>query len=142
MLGTESAASEIMQDMSAYMGSIFESICQQYIIRLAKAKKLPFVPHDIGRWWGANPKTKRQDDIDILCLSRDRKSAIFSECKFRNILFDMKEYNDLMAASEIFTEPENRYYYIFSKSGFTDEVKKQAEANGIILIRLLSLIHI
>lgn len=136
MLGTESAASEIMQDMSAYMGSIFESICQQYMIRLAKAKKLPFIPHDIGRWWGANPKTKSQDDIDILCLSRDRKSAIFCECKFRNILFDMKEYNDLMAASEIFTEPENRYYYIFSKSGFTDEVKKQAEANGIVLIGL------
>ena len=66
------------------------------MIRLAKAKNLPFIPHDIGRWWGANPKTKSQDDIDILCLSRDRKSAIFCECKFRNILFDMKEYNDLM----------------------------------------------
>lgn len=134
MLGTEESASEIMQDISDYMGGIFESVCQQYLIRLAKTKKLPFIPHDIGRWWGANPKTKSQDDIDILCLSKDRKSAIFCECKFRNILFDMKEYNDFITASEIFSEPENKYYYIFSKSGFTSEVRKQASENGVLLI--------
>ncbi len=136
MLGNEMATSEIMQDIFSYMGSIFETICQQYIIRLAKSKKLPFIPHDTGRWWGANPKTKIQDDIDILCLSRDRKSAIFCECKFRNILFDMKEYNDLMTASEIFKEPENRYYYLFSKSGFTDDVKERAKTDGVVLVEI------
>lgn len=142
MLGKESAASEIMQDISTYMGGIFESVCQQYMIRLAKAKKLPFIPHDIGRWWGANPKTRKQDDIDILCLSRDRKSAIFCECKFRNVLFDISEYKDLMTASEIFKEPENRYYYLFSKSGFTEEVKVQAESDGVILIELDDLFRV
>jgi len=142
VLGSEAAAAEIMQDLSAYMGSIFETICQQYIIRLAKDGKLPFIPHDIGRWWGTNPATKSQDDIDILCLSKDRKSAVFCECKFRNILFDMKEYRDLMAAAEIFTEPENRYYYLFSKSGFTDDVKKQAEADGVYLVEIDDLFRI
>ena len=142
MLGKESAASEIMRDISSYMGGIFESICQQYMIRLARAKKLPFIPHDIGRWWGTNPKTKGQDDIDILCLSRDKKSAVFCECKFRNVLFDMKEYNDLMTASEIIKEPENRYYYLFSKSGFTDDVKMQAKENGAVLVELDDLFSI
>lgn len=142
MLGTEASASEIMQDMSDYMGHIFENVCQQYMIRLAKANKLPFIPHDIGKWWGANPQTKSQDDIDILCFSRDRKSAIFCECKFRNVLFDMEEYRDLMTASDIFSEPENRYYYIFSKSGFTDDVKKHALSDGIVLVSLDDLFNI
>lgn len=44
-----------------------------------------------------------------------------------------------MAASEIFTEPENRYYYIFSKSGFTDEVKKKAEEDRVVLVELADL---
>jgi len=134
LMGHKAAAAEISDELSEYMGNVFESVCLQYMLRLARAGKLPFIPHDTGRWWGANPKTRSQDDIDILCLSKDRRSAIFCECKFRNILFDIKEYNDLMSASEIFREPENRYYYLFSKSGFTDEVIKRAEADGVKLI--------
>lgn len=48
----------------------------------------------------------------------------------------MKEYNDLMTASEIFKEPANRYFYLFSKSRFTDEVKKQAEIDAVVLVEL------
>ena len=54
----------------------------------------------------------------------------------------MKEYNDLMTASEIIKEPENRYYYLFSKSGFTDDVKMQAKENGAVLVELDDLFSI
>lgn len=136
MLGDEEAAAEIMENLPSYMGGIFETICCQYLIRLAKQRKLPFVPHDIGRWWGANPKTKKQDDIDILALNRNRESAIFCECKFKNAAFDMKEYDDFMCASEIFTQPKNRYYYLFSKGGYTTAVQERAKRENVVLVEI------
>lgn len=91
---------------------------------------------DIGRWWGVNPKTKKQDDIDILALSRNRESAIFCECKFKNAVFDMREYDDFICASEIFMQPKNRYYYLFSKGGYTSSVRERAERENVVLVKI------
>ena len=104
------------------------------MLRLAKKKRLPFIPHNIGRWWGANPKTKKQDDIDILALNKNGDSAIFCEGKFKNSAFDMKEYDDLICASQVFTKPEKRYYYLFSKGGYTKAVRERAVKDGTVLV--------
>lgn len=139
LLGEEASAEQIMQGMSDYMGKIFEQICMQYMLRQARAGQLPFVPKDIGRWWGNNPKKRSQDDMDILCLNYDGTSAIFCECKFRNEPFDMKQYNDLFAAADIFKKPKERYYYIFSKGGFNASVQEQAAKDGVKLVGLKEL---
>ena len=136
MLGEQDTSEEIMSGLSNYMGLIFENICYQYMIRLAKARKLPFIPHDIGRWWGNNSERRTQDDIDILALDKTGDSAIFCECKFRNELFDMNEYEDLMCASGIFKKPTNRFYYIFSKSGFTTAVQNKAQEDNVQLVNI------
>jgi hypothetical protein len=94
----------------------------QYITRLAKQRRLPFVPHTMGRWWKSNPKTRKEDVIDILALDKDGRSAIFCTCKYRNKLFGMDQYKNFFNATAIFTKPVNRFYYLFSKSGFTKEV--------------------
>lgn len=139
IIGPKSAAEEIMdpENISNYMGEIFEQICQQYLIRCAKAKNFPFIPHEIGKWWGNNPIKRSQDDIDIIAFDKKRASAIFCECKFRNVLFDRKEYQDLLSASEIFTQVKDRYYYIFSKSGFSQWIQDKANCDDHI--RLISL---
>lgn len=134
MLGYDEAADEIMSDISVYMGHVFEGICYQYILRMAKKKQLPFVPVKIGRWWGNNPIKKMQDDIDILALSKDGKKAIFCECKWRNTEFDIKEYDDLMRASSIFTNVKEKYYYIFNKSEFKKSVIERAKVDNVRLI--------
>ena len=136
LLGEEASAEQIMQRMPDYMGKIFEQICTQYMLRQARAGALPFVPKEIGRWWGNNPKKRSQDDMDILCLNYDGTAAIFCECKFRNEQFDMKQYNDLFAAADIFQKPDERYYYIFSKGGFNASVQEQAAKDGVKLITL------
>lgn len=139
LLGEEASAEQIMQGMSDYMGKIFEQICMQYMLRQARAGQLPFVPKDIGRWWGNNPKKRSQDDMDILCLNYDGTAAIFCECKFRNEPFDMKQYDDLFAAADIFKKPKERYYYIFSKGGFNASVQEQAAKDGVKLVGLQEL---
>ncbi len=136
LLGEESAAQEIMEEISQYMGTIFEEICLQYMKRLAKENKLPFIPYDIGRWWGNNPKKRKQDDIDILALDKQGQKAIFCECKFTKKPFDLNEYEDLFAASHIFKDVKQRYYYIFSKSGYTKAVEEVAKENSVKLLKI------
>ncbi len=136
LLGEDEAAQEIYKNLPEYMGHVFEKICTQYLIRLAKKRELPFIPHTMGRWWGSNPMTRKEADIDILALDARGQSAIFCECKYRNKLFDMGEYNDFFNSTAIFTKPVNRFYYLFSKSGFTEEVKAQAKKHGVKLVEM------
>lgn len=134
MLGVDQAADEIMGEINDYMGPVFEDICRQYIIRRAKAGKLPFVPYIIGKWWGNNPVIKAQDDVDLLALDRKREKGIFVECKFRNRPMDMEEYEDLLTATEAFPCVEEKYLIFISKGGFTEAVKRRAGQEGAELI--------
>lgn len=119
------------------MGSIFERICCEYLLMQAKASKLPIIPDAVGRWWGANQTTKKQDDVDILQLDKRNGKAIFSECKYRNVLFDKSEFDDLVTASNAFPEIKTKFYYLFSKSGFSEWVLNEAaNRNDITLVSL------
>ena len=48
----------------------------------------------------------------------------------------MDEYNDFMRATEIHTKAEHRFYYLFSKSGFSESVTTRAQNEGVILVNL------
>lgn len=134
LLGEEKAAESIIDSLSDYMGLVFENICREYMVRLAQKGNLPFIPDGFGKWWGNNPTKKRQDDIDI--IGTDGNKGIFCECKFRNELFDLPEFNDLLSASEIFTQINEKYFYLFSKSGFTQAVKDQAANYNINFVTI------
>lgn len=136
LLGNDEAAQEIYEHLSEYMDPIFEKICTQYLIRLAKQRRLPFVPQTIGRWWGSDPRTRKENDIDIIAFDKQHQSAIFCECKYRNKHFDMDAYKDFFRTTEIHTKPANRFYYLFSKSGFSEAVKTQSLYDGVHLVEL------
>lgn len=139
ILGTEDAAKEVTEDIPNFMGMAFENICKQYLIRQAKAKKLPFIPYLIDKWWGNNPAIKAQDDVDILALSKDGKSGLFCECKFRNKPMPMEEYEDLIQAGEAFPNIKEKYFMFFSKGGYTSPVIKRAAKEGAILLKIQDL---
>ena len=128
--GEEDASREIMQNINEYMGHIFERICTTYIEKLAYAKKLPFVPAEIGRWWGNNPVIKAQDDVDILAVSTKGEEALFCECKFTNKPMPMSEYDDLVTAMQAFPSITSKHMMFISKSGYTSDVIKRANKEG------------
>lgn len=136
MLGEEAACDEIMSEINDYMGPIFEDICKQYLIRLAKKGKLPFVPFTIDKWWGNNPLIKAQDDIDILALDKKGEKAIFCECKFRNRPMPMEEYDDLVRATAVFPHVKEKHLIFISMSGFTEPVHRRAKEERAKLLTL------
>ena len=81
------AYSRIAPELSAYMGGVFEEICKQYLWRLLLAGKCAVRFTELGRWWGTNPKTRTQEEIDI--MGTDKDSALFGECKWTNDKVDL-----------------------------------------------------
>ncbi len=124
----------IEEELKDYAGRKFEGICYQYLRFLAKNKKLPFIPSSLGKWWGTDPTSKKPDDIDILGI--DKNKYIFSECKFKNELFDVGEYNDLLHYCTYFKNVSEAYFYAFVKKGFTDGVKKEARKKNCTLLTI------
>ena len=98
LLGPEDATEEVIGEISDFMGLTFEDICKQYLIRQAKAKKLPFIPFYIGKWWGNNPAIRAQDDVDILALNKKKQMGYFVSanlqtnlCKWKNTMIWLRQ---------------------------------------------------
>jgi len=129
----ELAYSRIAPYLSDYMGAVFEEICKQYLWKrlLNGDSEIDFT--DIGRWWGTNPKTRQQEEIDIIG-SADKNTALFGECKWRNESVDLGVLETLVERSKLFNF-DKKHYYIFSKSGFTKGcIDKANELGNVSLI--------
>ena len=124
---------EVAEGLSAYMGLIFEEICRQYIVEEAKKNMLPFFTAKAGRWWGNNPKERRQEEIDILAFRKD--SALFCECKWTNATVDVDVLCDLDAQAELFPF-KNKWFWLFAKFGFSGRLAIEAgKRDNVRLIR-------
>ena len=142
MLGAKEASKEIMDDISNLMGDAFEDICKEYIIRLAKQRKLPFIPYHLGKWWGTNPVIKAQDDVDLLAVDKTGKKAIFIECKFTSQPMPYDEYEDLVTATKAFPNIEEKHLWFISKSGYTKSVVEQAKKDHATLLTIDDLFNL
>lgn len=115
-----------------FMGQVYEAICREWLLRQLAQNLTPIFFHQIGRWWGGNPHTKKQEEVDI--LATDGEAAIIAECKWRNKSIDLEVLTGLCRKKDLFSYQE-KYLYIFSKSGFTpgcrEEAKKQPDVRLI-----------
>ena len=115
------------QQINQYTGYVFEHCCKQYMWRIAANNSLPFSFQKIGRWWGGNKKERREEEIDFIACSND--SAIFGECKWTNEPVNQSVLDDVMRKSELFAQFRDKYYMLFSKSGFDNKLTEQAKNN-------------
>lgn len=131
---TDLAYQRIEPHLSTYMGIVFEEICKQYLWKLLLKGKSPINFTDLGRWWGSSPKTKSQEEIDIMGTA-DKNTALFCECKWKNEDIDLSVLETLIERSELF-DYEDKYFYLFSKTGFTKNcIEKANELNHVYLIK-------
>lgn len=118
--GRIDAASEyVLKNYSQYMGGVFEKICEQWMLKQYSASALPINIERIGRWWGANPATQKQEEIDMVACDFDG-NAMFCECKWWNKKVDAEVIIDLRKKSRLVEDIKDKYFCIFSKSGFSD----------------------
>ena len=113
----------VKSHISDFMGPIFEEICHQYLFLPQVYASIPFPIGNLGRWWGNNPRKKCQEEIDLMSVYDNH--AFFGECKWKNSLVGTDVIHTLQERGTLFPYTE-KVFYIFSKSGFTQEAIEYA----------------
>jgi AAA+ ATPase superfamily predicted ATPase len=84
-------------------------------------------------------KGENQEEIDVVALNEKTKDILFAECTWSNEKVDTDLYNDLKRKAKLVQlHNDNRveHYALFSKSGFTNEIKAIAKKEHLLLFDL------
>lgn len=111
--------------LSDYMGKVFEGLCKQYLWKLLLNGESPVEFGELGRWWGTDPSTHSQEEIDIMG-EQDKDTALFGECKWTKEKVDAGVLETLVRRSRMFRYKETQLY-LFAKNGFTKDCMDAAE---------------
>ncbi len=102
-----------LDDLSDFIGPIFEEVVRQYLRRLNGQGKLPFMAKSFGRWWGKDKKGKVQE-LDVVVESMTGKELLIGECKCRNSFKVNKTIEALKERADYFSE-YTTFKYLFTK---------------------------
>ena len=123
----------IKPNLHEFASFAFEDVCREYIRKMQRAGRLPFRYQRMGRWWGKTTvrrkdKTEVQEtEIDLLAVSPKVDQYLVGECKFKGRPFSFAEYLDTSAKLSQQKEKAEFFYYLFSESGFDDNLTTEAE---------------
>ncbi|PIW11695.1 MAG: hypothetical protein COZ07_06950 [Candidatus Infernicultor aquiphilus] len=118
---------KIKPSLDSFTGFVFEDICLQRIKNLNRKNMLPFKASNIGRWWN------NEEEIDIVAYD-EKQSFIFGECKWRNKKVGLNELNELERKANNFFYAGQKYFILFSKSGFNEKLNNLSKQRKDILL--------
>lgn len=123
---SEPVIEQIKQQLSVFLGPSFEELSQEYLWDHMMDKKI--VPEYFRRlvyWWGTDQRIKQKVEMDVVGISMDDSAGFLGECKWKNEPISRSILETLISRSNLFNYPK-KYYYLFSKVGFTDSCKELA----------------
>lgn len=121
----------VKPQLSDFMGRVFEDICAQYLFLPEVYSALPLFMGNLGKWWGTNPRTKSQEEINLMAVHEEK--ALFAECKWRNAQVEPAVIQKLLERGSLFSYNE-KFYYLFSKTGFTKGALAYGRENQVNMI--------
>jgi AAA+ ATPase superfamily predicted ATPase len=117
---------EIAPYLNNYLGEYFADVCTEFLKLMNLHLRLPekFLWWD--RWYGKN------GTIDILAQSENKK-ALVGKCLWEERKAEISDYEKLISlAGEAGVDPN--YCYLFSKGGFTQELREAVSNNSNIML--------
>ena len=123
----------MVERLTMFLGPIFEEICREWLLDEAEAGNLGSFITEIGSWWGGNPITKQQEEVDIIATTTLADELLIGECKWqkKKVGFDVLE--TLIRRGMLFPHI-NKRLFIFAKVGFSKEVIEFAAENDVRLV--------
>ena len=112
---------KLSEDISLFISRGFEDVCRLYLQMLNEKGCLPDIFTKPKAYKADKTLLGRSVEIDGLSLSDD--ILLVLECKFRVTKFDLKSFMHLQESASIFPEKYRREFYLFSKSGFAEDIK-------------------
>lgn len=109
---------KIEENFSSFVAKTYEDICIEYTLKSEELLKC-------GRWWNKN------EEIDVVGVGED--FLVVGECKYSNKKVGMDILEKLKEKSEqIELQLPVKKYFLFAKSGFTDELIDIASKDNTI----------
>ncbi|MDR2833692.1 MAG: ATP-binding protein [Streptococcaceae bacterium] len=117
----------------AHVGMSFEVCSKQYLWEQMRNNSKDFQFQEVGRWWGNNPKEKREEEIDIVAVGEN--TCYFGECKWRNKNLSLEVFHELEKKSALIANKKEKVYVLFSKSPFSLAILEiQEQRNDLVLV--------
>lgn len=112
----------LREDIKQFICYGFEEVSRLYMDELNSKGLLgnifaPFKPYKVE-------KSILNRSIEIDGLSNNDEKLIVMECKYRKEKFTLSMLKHLEESASVFPSKYKRVYYLFSKNGFDDEIKK------------------
>ena len=117
----------VISDEDGHLALVFREVCVLFMH--SNPAFFDIVPSRYGEWWG--------DEGHIDIVASDLLATMFCDCRYRDSPVGKSVLDNLMAKSQAIRTIGSRRYALFSKSGFTKELRDYAERNpGITLVSL------
>jgi len=120
---------KIRASFEQHLSLVYEEVCREIGRRLMKEGEMRFT--SIGKWWMKN------QEIDIVALNEEDKTIYFGECKWTRKKIGEEVFHDLVKKAALVdwnTGKRKDRFVIFSKSGFSESLRKLADAKKVLLI--------
>ena len=135
--GKTVAEKKVLPFIDEFIGkSVFEFVAQQYLVRAAKSGLIPFIPTQIGKWWGNDPQEKKESDIDVIFESENE--VILGECKWRESYSEIAEIKKLLDKPRLLPGYEKYHFYFFTKHPFNKKTGEAIEAEGLPKVHIVT----
>jgi len=129
---------KVKEAMPQLLAENYERISGEILSNTNLSKKRPLEFETYGRWWDKN------EEIDLVALNSRANKILFGEVKWSNKPIGTNIYEDLKKKSQrVEWGKKNRkeYFALFSKAGFTPNMKKTAKKENIYLFHKDRLIY-
>ena len=94
------------------------------------------LPRALGTWWGAD-RQGQQEEVDIVAVGSDDE-LILGECKWTASPVGSSVLAALRRRAALINGGEAAPLFIFSRSGFKDELRSEAEKDARVCLVTLA----
>jgi len=129
---TNEVLREISKILPQFLARNYEKIAVEILQEAINNKKIPLNFEKIGRWWDKN------EEIDIVATNSRTNEILFGEVKWTNKKIGTNIYEDLKIKSQRVEWGKNKqkkYFALFGKNGFTENMIKLARKEKIYLFK-------
>ncbi len=140
--GSNDVADMVMAELAPFEGIMFERFAMDFLAFLSRTNRFNIKFTKIGKWWGIDASRKsgdNQEEIDVVAINEKTKDILFAECKWTNAKVGADLYIHLKRKAKLVqwhNDARKERFALFSKAGFTKEMKVLAKREHVLLFGL------
>ena len=118
--------------LPAFVGStVFEELCRAWVQVQGARGNLPFRPTEVGSYWDQHTQ------VDVVALNASEQAVLMGEARYTSRAVGSDVLAGLGDKAARLTPPGWQIHLaLFSRSGFTEDLKAQADRQGVFLVDL------